>query len=247
MKIQKKYVVVLLSAVFAVASIIAGVQYSRSRAAKIDKEVSVTENNGGGKSTKAQVSDLYLNENFIYLAKDIDDDMLAQAKETIGDDEQARILYDQAQEKWGVLKGLKQLFKTAPLKGDKVDEAAKIKAEVTNQDVVTVRKMTDSLPNDEFKTTVTNILSNVNVQDTNSTNTSSSSQEQVNSAEVTSAQQQLQTVYMNGALVENPSLVNYYAARTAINALPDSSEKDALVAELIAAYEALIALGYVIN
>lgn len=225
-----KYIVVLLSAFFAVGAIVIGMKYSSS---KIPKDTtansSVVE-----KPTNLSVNDLFLDQSHVFLAEDITDSYIDKVKETTDAENTDELtLLNSAIQKWAIQKRLNQLFTTPALVGSRVVESPVLADGVTAADKQEVVASVDSSGiTDEFATTVKKILGG------NGTSTSGGM------GDSAVASEKLNRLFTSpGAVNPNLQIDDYDSARDEIASLPAGADRDSLVAQLRVVENTLTAWG----
>ncbi|WP_314063056.1 hypothetical protein [uncultured Vagococcus sp.] len=224
-----KYIVVLLSAIFAMGAIVIGMKYSSS---KIPKDTTAT-SSVAEKPTSLSVNDLFLDQNHVFLGEDITDSYIDKVKETMDQGNQEDLgLLNSAIQKWNIQKALNQLFTTPALVGSRVTDNPTMAEGVTEADKQQViASVASSGLTDEFATTVKNILG---------TTSSSGSVETGGSAV---AKERLSLLVIDGAVTSDFTLESYNNARDAIAALPMGEERTELAAQLKLVENAMDQMG----
>ncbi|MBP1041293.1 hypothetical protein I6N95_09765 [Vagococcus sp. BWB3-3] len=226
-----KYIVVLLSAVFAFGAIIVGMKYSSS---KIPKDTT-TSSSAVEKTTNLSVNDLFLDQNHVFLGEDITDSYIDKVKETVDQGNQEEVaLLNSAIQRWTIQKALNQLFTAPALIGSRVVESPTLAEGVTEADKQQVVASVDSSGiTDEFATTVKEILGAT-------TSTSGSGNLSGDSAV---AQERLSHLVVDGVVMPDFTLESYNNARDAIAALPMGEERTELAAQLKLVENAMDQMG----
>ncbi|MGX6962052.1 hypothetical protein [Vagococcus xieshaowenii] len=161
---KKSLLVLVLSAIFAFASIAVGLKYSKDQSEKLNANVAgeiapeKKESNQKKDKTKVSADVLYLDSDSVYLSKKISDKQISEVKKAVkGSDEQTKLV-ETAKSKWAALKEVNNLFKETVLNGDEVTNAT-MKDEIKEEDIQRVINIIEeTLPDDAFKTTLLAIL-----------------------------------------------------------------------------------------
>lgn len=225
-----KYIVVLLSAIFAIGAIVIGMKYSSS---KIPKDTTVSsglvEN-----STTLTVNDLFLDQNHVFLAEDITDSYIDKVKETVDEsDSEALNLLNTAIQKWSIQKALNQLFTAPALIGSRIVADPIFADGVTTADKQGVSDaVASSGMADEFTAAVQSILGG----STTSTSGSGTGTSAV-------ARERLSLLVVNGVVTSDFTLETYNNARDAVAALPIGDDRTELAAELKLVENAMTQMG----
>lgn len=226
-----KYIVVLLSALFAVGAIVIGMKYSSS---KIPKDTTAN-SSAVEKPTNLSVNDLFLDQSHVFLAEDITDSYIDKVKEmTAADNTEALTLLNSAIQKWTIQKQLNQLFTTPALIGSRVVESPTLAEGVTSADKQLVIASVDSSGiTDDFAVTVKNILGSDGTSTTGS-----------GAGDNTVAAEKVNRLFTSPGVVNpNIQIDDYDSARDEIASLPAGSERDSLVAQLRVVENTLTAWG----
>lgn len=235
MRGANKYVIVLISAVFAIGAIFAGMIYSKAKLPKEDAAAETSTSSNEETTKVVTIEDLFYDSTHVFLAEKVSDDLIENVKESVSDDQGQLNLLNNAITKWNVQKRLNVLFEEPVLKGNKVNEKAKEVATVTqaDKDLVLTEVIASGI-NDGFALAVQSVLGR----------TATSGSAGAGTADVQEAQRKLQVVVNEGQVVEGFSLEGYIAARDAINRLTDGTEKTKLLAGLKLVEDVLVSMGY---
>lgn len=229
MRGPNKYIVVLLSAIFAIGAIMIGMKYSSS---KIPKDTTVS-SGVVDNSTRLTVNDLFQDQSQVFLAEDITDSYIVKVKETIDESNTEELnLLNIAVEKWAIQKQLNQLFTAPALIGSQIAETPTLVTGVTEADKQKVlTALSSSGLTDGFATAVQSILSS---------GTSSSS---VGTGDGAVARELLSHLVVDGAIQPDFTLETYNNARDAVAVLPLGDERKELAAQIKLVETAMTQMG----
>ena len=249
---KKSFLILLLSAVFALCSIVFGMKHSKDETEKITANlVGETLSTKSDKKTKKNkdkavnnlsADDLYLDANHVYLAKKISDKKISDVKKAVkGSDDQLELV-ESAKNKWAALKEVNNLFSENVLKGDKLTEAT-LKSETNDSDTERVRNIIEeTLPDDGFKKALLAVLSGdeASYTDEASEQTVDESNDNEDNSDSSYAES-LVSVLVNDEGVR-PSMEftyeDYANAVNAVNSLSEGETKDYLNGQLAKVLEA---------
>lgn len=245
---KKLFLLLIVSMVFAVASILVGWMYAEKRDQAIvagDKTIATTEKKNTNKkankktSNNVTLADLFDGDDHIYLNEQLTADMIKTAKKNLPAEEQG--LVDQAKAKFNVLHTVNGLFTEAPLKGRVVNEEATMLDDVTDKEKESAMELVNGLPNDAFSATLMAVLQGDESVATEDENVSASWD--TTEADVAYADQMLANVVKDGEVITGFTMEAYQNARTAIDALPEGSDKKAMKKELKKVEDAMTSMG----
>ncbi|MGX7031186.1 hypothetical protein [Vagococcus zengguangii] len=253
---KKSFLILLLSAIFALGSIVIGVKYSKDQTEKltanlVGETISTEKNKTNEKQTKTtnentdnklSAEDLYLNDKHVYLAKKISDKKISEVKKVVKDSEEQLMLVENAKTKWAALKEVNNLFNDNVLKGDKVTEAS-FKDETNETDIERVRNIIEeTLSDDAFKTTLLAILSGEEVSVAVETNEQTDSESVAIEPGTDEAYAESLVAVLVGEEGVRPSMEftyeDYTNASAVVDGLAEGEAKDYLRAQLARVLEA---------
>lgn len=244
---KKLFLLLIVSMVFAVASILVGWVYAEKRDQAIvagDKTIATTEKKNTNKkankkaSNNVTLADLFDGDDHIYLNEQLTADIIKTAKKNLPAEEQG--LVDQAKAKFNVLHTVNGLFTEAPLKGRVVNEEAIMLDDVTDKEKESAMELVSGLPDDAFSATLMAVLQG---DEPAATEENVSASRATTEADVVYADQMLANVVKDGEVVTGFTMEAYQNARTAIDALPEGSDKKAMKKELKKVEDAMTSMG----
>lgn len=246
-----KYLMVGLALLFAVGSIVIGMNYSSRRITQADtkKVVKETKQTKAKKSPQKEADVLFFDQEHIFLAEDITDtyvDVVASKIDQKDQDEVA--LFEEGKLKWSIQKALNELFTEPVLVGDRVTEASYKDTTTEEKKTAVATMLTGSGLNDEFATTVSKILGQEGKvaevdQEDKKVDATLVAPNLDDSPEIQNAKTQLAYVVQNGEVVSGFTMEGYDLAKSAIAAVPAGDVKQALVEQLRLVETAMTNMG----
>lgn len=246
---RRKSFLVLLSAVFAVGSIFLGVQYSNKSNRELVGEVeqdktsskdSKKSKDANKKETAKKITaiSLFLDSDKVFLATNINDDQLSKVRKEIKGNASEQQIFDEAEEKWKVLKEVNQLFDGNVLKGKEVQKAT-LKKDVNASDIERVSSIiNDKLKEDGFSK---KLLAIINEDNTETEDLSSLDFE--SNSDIAYAKSLVDGIVKNGEVITGFTMEGYQNANGAVQALIDSPEKTYLQEQIKKVEDAMTAMG----
>ena len=222
---KKGLFILILSALFAVASIVLGFKYSASQTKKINANALVeTKVKDNQKESTVKASDLFADDHQVFLAKDISDKKISEIRKAVKENDSDTKLVESAKVKWNALKEVNSLFDNPVLEGKKLTGSS-MKNKTTKADIDRVSSIVSDLPKDGFKKALQSVLSDEGDFSSEDSSTDST----------TSSAQALVSVLVTDGVV-HPShdftYDDYANALSAVASLPEGSEKDDLSAQM---------------
>ena len=241
---KKLFLLLIISIVFAVSSIFAGWTYAekRDQSTLSGKEKIGTTQKKTSNTKKNQpvenvtIEDLFSDEDHIYLNEQLTSEMLKAAKKQLPEEQQT--LVDQANAKFNVLQTVAKLFNETPLKGASLNDNAKMMDDVSEEEIKSILELINGLPQDGFSDDLKKIVTNEEeIEEVDSQSWD------MTQGDVAYAAQMLDNVVKDGKVISGFTMEAYQNARTAIDALPEGSDKKAMKKELKKVEDAMTSMG----
>lgn len=258
---KAKYWGVVLSALFAIVSIGAGMIYSHKKSEwathsdlsqfKKKEQTKVVDNKEEKMDTSIEedINHLFLNNEKVYLSPKLSVDQIANVRTAVeklpnGDEkEQFEKLLNEAGRKLAIQTTLNSFFEQPVLSGETVAESRTMKSTITQSQIDDLNNVVNEQSNgDGFYEKVKQILEQIHVSNP-VTESEPGTETGTKSAEAEHAQALIDEIIVNGAVQSDFTMAQYENANAAVQGLPEGAEKAALMQEIKKIQEAMTNMG----
>lgn len=260
---KAKHWILLISAIFAVASVGVGSVYSKKKAEQIiHGDLSQYKKKSSNKphgeqigqvdsDIEEKINKLFLNDEKVYLAQGLSVDQIANIRSSIErlpdseEKEKSEKLLNEAGRKLAIQTTLNSFFEHPVLNGDTVSESLVVKQTVTEDQINDLKNTVNEQSNgDGFYEKVNQILSQIHPSGVKTETTTTDSAGHIATPEdVQYAQALIDEIIVDGNVRSDFTMAQYENANAAVKALPEGAEKTELMQEIKKIQEAMTNMG----
>lgn len=238
MKNGMKNLALILSVVFALCAVFFGNMYAQSRTRNETGTSTEKQHKVATSGIEGQIASLYFSDKKDFLSKDISSEQISAVEDSLSEAsklEKFATEIKDVNERFTIQKNLNQLFEEPALNGNTFNEDNVLKSGVGSSEIKKLATQINQVSKqDAFHESILAYLSAFTDSDLASTDRSEA---------VIQAEERINEIVEDGTVISGFTMEQYLAARDAIKALPESSDKERLLDKLALAEQAMTNMG----
>lgn len=245
MKKINKVVWLFISIVFAMGAFVVGSKYEKAQTnklgdtskteAKESKEPKSKSKDKTASKTSQDLTSLYSDQKKGFLAKDVTKQKINSFEKNAKSEDEQKLMKD-LNKRFNLQSRFNELFTEPVLVGEEFKKDVALKEGTSKDKKELMKDLNEVKDKDEFYEGMLKYLGGQDVDSDSDSNSEKSANGQV-------AQEVINRIIINGQVQSDFTLDDYYAAKSAVDALPQGAEKDSLMKQIEQIQTALTNMG----